>query len=113
MSRIKIISDGTPETTRILDSDGGDIQGITKIEFDPIMPDGGFNKVRLTFEAYDLEMVAETKDESLPEMLREMLKVLDDAEGFMEGYGKDGVLYSEEGVKWGHKELSSLLKGVD
>lgn len=56
-TKLKIISDGTAMGTHVYAGDV-EIEGITKIEFEPILP-MGIVEVKLTFKVVELDVVAE------------------------------------------------------
>ena len=60
--KIKIVSNGVGHSTQVLDSDGKQIEGVTKVEIDPITPNE-LVTARLTFEFVELEIKAEDKTE--------------------------------------------------
>lgn len=59
MQKVKIISDGTPNGTRVLDSDGVQIEGaISKIEWG-IEAGGGPAIAKITFINVEVEVIGE------------------------------------------------------
>lgn len=56
--QIKIISDGNPYTTQVLDCDGNQIKGITKVEI--VIEPMDLVRAVLTFDNVILEMIAQT-----------------------------------------------------
>ena len=65
---IKIISRGFGANTKILNSDGKEIHGVTKIEFEPIEISSTV-KAKLTFECVELEIEADSETNSKNEFL--------------------------------------------
>jgi hypothetical protein len=64
MSKLRIISDGTPGSTHILDASGDKLKlgpgvGITKIVIDPIVAGGGLVTAHVTIEGVALDIDGE------------------------------------------------------
>ncbi len=68
MMKLRVVSDGTPHSTRILDEAGNELEGVTKLSVE-IDVERGMNEVHVTFWGLEIDVKGE-----LGNVVREKLK---------------------------------------